>query len=65
MFYYILANVSAERDDRTNTLKYLRIALDHKANVIPGEQLPDPLGDDSFTRYSKDKEFRKLAKRFR
>ncbi len=65
LFYYILANVRAEQNDLENTLKYLRLALKYKKNVIPGERLPDPLGDDSFTRFLEDDRFRKVAAKFR
>ena len=65
MFYFITADVYAERNDLSNTMKYLRLALMYKSNAIPGESLPDPLKDDSFKRYWNDDEFRKLAAQFR
>jgi len=65
MFYYILANVYAERNDLDSTLRYLRLALAHRENVIPGESLPDPLEDDSFTRFGKNSRFTEVAAEFR
>jgi hypothetical protein len=65
MFYFITADMYAERNDLANTLKYLRLALMYKNNVIPGEKLPDPRTDDSFKRFLKNDEFRKLADQFK
>jgi len=39
------------------SLEELRLAYRYKANVIPGESLPDPLKDDSFRKFVKDKKF--------
>ena len=65
MFYYITANIYGERNDLPNTLKYLQLTLTYKGNTIPGEKLPDPLTDDSFTRFVKNDEFRKVAAQFK
>jgi hypothetical protein len=36
----------------------LRLAYKYKANLVPGESfLPDPLKDDSFRKFSRDKKF--------
>jgi len=64
MFYFILADAYAERNDLPNTLKNLRLALKFKANVIAGEKLPNPLSDDSFKRFWENAEFMKLADEF-
>jgi tetratricopeptide (TPR) repeat protein len=64
MFYFIRADVYAERNDLDNTLKYLRLALKYKNNMIPGEKLPDPRTDDSFARFRENDEFKKLAAEF-
>lgn len=45
-------------------MKNLRLALQYKANVIPGEVLPDPVKDDSFKRFLNNDEFKKLAAQF-
>ena len=60
MFYYILACVHAEMNDLDNAIKNLRLAFNYKANVIPGEQMPDPARDDSFARFLSNPQFRKL-----
>ena len=60
MFYYNLACAHAEMNDLDNTIKNLRLAFNYKANMIPGEQMPDPAGDDSFARFLSDPRFRKL-----
>src|SRR5215831_11107728 len=60
MFYYNLACAHAEMNDLDNAIKNLRLAFNYKANVIPGEQMPDPAGDDSFARFLSNSRFRKL-----
>jgi tetratricopeptide (TPR) repeat protein len=65
MFYFLMADAAAERNDLENTMRYLRLALQFRANMNPGEKLPDPLTDDSFKRFAKDAEFQKLAAAFR
>jgi hypothetical protein len=64
MFYFIQADAYAERNDLANAMKYLRLALMYKNNVIPGEKLPDPRTDDSFARFLTNEEFKKLAAEF-
>jgi hypothetical protein len=61
MFYYNLACVNAERDDMDKTMDYLKKAFALKANVIPGEIMPDPRQDDSFQRFMSNDRFRKLV----
>lgn len=62
--YYNLACAFAETGDRDQVLANLALALQHKANMLKGEQLPDPRSDPSFQRYVQDPEFVKLAKGF-
>jgi len=40
---------------------YLKKAFEYKANVLPGENIPDPRKDDSFKKLMKNKEFQELA----
>ena len=61
LFYYNLACTYAEMHDGARAESYLKKAFDNKANVLPGETMPDPRTDDSFTDLMKDKEFRDLA----
>lgn len=57
MFYYLLACTHGEMGKMDQSLEQLRLAYKYKANVIPGESLPDPLKDDSFRKFRKDKKF--------
>jgi hypothetical protein len=52
-------------NDLDNAIKNLRLAFKYKANVIPGQQMPDPAGDDSFARFLSDPRFRKLLEEIR
>jgi tetratricopeptide (TPR) repeat protein len=61
LFYYNLACTYAEMDDAAETKDYLKKAFDHKANVLPGESMPDPRKDDSFQKLMKNEEFREFA----
>jgi tetratricopeptide (TPR) repeat protein len=61
LFHYNLACTYAEMGDATEAGNYLKKAFDYKANVLPGESIPDPRKDDSFKKLMKNKEFRELA----
>lgn len=58
LFYYNLACYYGEKSDADNAAAYLRKAFDRKANVIPGESIPDPRSDDSFQTLLRDPAFR-------
>ena len=58
LFYYNLACTYAERKKMDRTMNFLKTAFDLKANVLPGESMPDPRKDDSFQEFMKDKKFR-------
>lgn len=60
LFYYNMACVYAEKNDLASTMSYLQKAFVYKANVIPGEQMPDPRSDDSFQRFLNNKKFLKF-----
>jgi len=51
LYYYNLACAEAELGDLDGTLANLKKAHEHRANVLPGESLPDPRQDDSFKKY--------------
>ena len=51
MFYYNLACTHAEMGNLEEALRNLRLAYKHKGNMLPGETLPDPKLDSSFTKY--------------
>jgi hypothetical protein len=61
LFYYNLACTYAEMNDATSAGDYLKKAFDYKANILPGESMPDPRTDDSFRKLMKNQEFRELA----
>jgi len=65
MFYYNLACSYAEMNNLDDAIKNLRLAFSYKANVIPGEEIPDPTGDSSFARFLSDLRFRKLLDEIR
>jgi len=64
MFYYNLACTEAEDGNLDAALKNLRLTLEHKGNMIPGEKLPDPAKDDSFKKYADDPRFQEVARGF-
>jgi tetratricopeptide (TPR) repeat protein len=57
MYYYNLACADAQAKNLAEARKHLQQAFERKANTLPGESLPDPTTDDSFTPYSNDKDF--------
>lgn len=63
--YYNLACVSADNDDKAGVLRNLSLAFQHKDQVLPGEQMPDPGSDPSFKKYAQDTDFKELLDRLR
>lgn len=61
--YYNLACAYAEQGDKTKVLVNLQLAFDRKANVLKGEQMPDPRADSSFQKYTRDPDFVSLMKK--
>ena len=57
MFYYLLACTYGEMGKIDESVEQLRLAYKYKANVIPGESMPDPLKDESFRKFAKDDKF--------
>jgi hypothetical protein len=57
MYYYNLACADAEEKNLVDARKHLQEAFKRKANVVPGESMPDPTADDSFLPYRNNKEF--------
>ena len=57
LYYYNLACADAEQKDLSAARRHLQEAFARKANVLPGEQMPDPTKDDSFLPYRDNKEF--------
>ena len=60
LFYYNLACVTAEKGGLPETEKYLKLAFERRANIIPGETFPDARVDDSFQKLLLQKEFRQF-----
>ena len=63
MNYYNRACAFAEEGDKTKALANLDLAFQRKANVLKGEQMPDPRADSSFQRYVRDSDFVNLMKK--
>ena len=57
MYYYNLACADAQEKNLADARKHLQQAFDRRVNTLPGERMPDPTTDDSFTPYSNDKDF--------
>jgi tetratricopeptide (TPR) repeat protein len=60
MYYYNLACADAQEKKLAVARIHLEQAFARKANTLPGEALPDPSKDDSFTPYRNDKDFWKF-----
>jgi predicted Zn-dependent protease len=63
--YYNLACVSADEDDKAGVLKNLSLAFQHKDQMLPGEQMPNPASDPSFKKYADDGDFKELLGRLK
>jgi tetratricopeptide (TPR) repeat protein len=57
MYYYNLACADAGENKLADASLHLQEAFARKANVIPGETMPDPTEDDSFLPYKSNREF--------
>jgi tetratricopeptide (TPR) repeat protein len=63
MFHYNLACTYAELGQRDPAIAELELAFRYEANMIEGEELPDPRADSSFARYLMDEEFNRALRR--
>jgi hypothetical protein len=61
--YYNRACAFAEEGVKTKALANLDLAFQRKANVLKGEQMPDPRLDSLFKKYALDADFVKLMKK--
>jgi predicted Zn-dependent protease len=61
--YYNRACAFAEEGDKAKALANLDLAFQRKANVLKGEQMPDPRVDSSFQKYVRDPDFVSLMKK--
>jgi len=57
LFYYNLACTYGERGEMQPAIAQLREAYRNKANMIAGEEFPDPMTDDSFRTFAYKKTF--------
>jgi hypothetical protein len=57
MYYYNLACADAGESKLSDAHLHLKQAFARKANVIPGEVMPNPVTDDSFIPYKGNREF--------
>ncbi len=65
MFYYNLACAYAEMNDLDNAIVNLETAFQYQGNMIPGEQMPDPATDASFSRHLKNDKFRRTVQQLK
>jgi tetratricopeptide (TPR) repeat protein len=63
MFHYNLACAYAEMGQREAAIAELELAFRYRANLIEGEDMPDPRADSSFARYLLDAEFERALDR--
>jgi tetratricopeptide (TPR) repeat protein len=64
LFYYHLARIYGEEGALDAALKNLRLTLLHRAQLPPGEKLPNPAIDSAFKAFVRDPRFEKLAGEF-
>ena len=57
LYYYNLACADAQEKKLADARIHLEQAFARKANIIPGETMPDPTKDDSFLPYKHNKDF--------
>lgn len=62
LFYYNMADIYGEKNDEDNAIAYLKKAYERKANLIPGEKIPNPETDDSFRNLMKSEKFQRAVK---
>jgi hypothetical protein len=62
MYFYNLACADAEESNIGDTQKHLKQAFDLRANVLPGESMPNPATDDSFQLFMEDPSFADFVK---
>jgi tetratricopeptide (TPR) repeat protein len=57
LYYYNLACAEAEGSNPTDAKLHLQQAFERRANLLPGEAMPDPASDDSFATLMQDPDF--------
>jgi tetratricopeptide (TPR) repeat protein len=61
LFYYNIACGHGELGDEANAIKYLGLAYKHKANMLDGASIPDPMTDSSFEKFRNSQKFTKAV----
>ena len=61
MFHYILARTHGEEGNESEALLHLRRAFKYKANMLPGEKIPDPLTEEAFASFADNPAFQKAV----
>jgi len=59
LFYYNMACGYGELGDEDNAIKWLRPAFKYKANMLEGEDFPNPETDSSFEKFRTSEKFKK------
>jgi hypothetical protein len=62
IYYYSLACADGEEGNAADAKAHLQQAFDRRANVLPGETMPDPATDDSFRQLMDDPAFAEFVK---
>jgi tetratricopeptide (TPR) repeat protein len=57
LYYYNLACADAGQNKLADARAHLQQAFAHRADLIPGEEMPDPTTDDSFTPFEGNQQF--------
>ncbi|UCG62176.1 MAG: tetratricopeptide repeat protein [Candidatus Zixiibacteriota bacterium] len=65
MFHYNLACYFAEEKKLDSALACLGKVYEYKANMLPGEKIPDPYKDESFRGYWSNRDFNRFMKSVR
>jgi tetratricopeptide (TPR) repeat protein len=62
IFYYDIACIYGRKKDVENAITYLQKAFANKANLAAGQNIPDPLTDNSFDAFKDNDRFVKVVK---
>ena len=65
LYYYNLACADAEQDNAVDAKLHLQQAFERRQNLLPGEQLPDPAHDESFSRLLSNPDFMRFLQTLR
>ena len=63
-FYYTLGAIYGDWNKVYVSIKWLKLALENRSNLAPGEALPDPRRETTFQRFMKNDDFREVMRAF-